>query len=122
MDIYSTYYMMAALEEMPLEHNFFKNRYFPTDQAMDIFGTAFVLADYKENTLKRAPFVLPRVGALPVGREGFSTATLEPANIAISKPSPSGAASPARTTRRSTRPARCRSSTRRTPPRAMPRL
>ena len=86
MDIYSTYYMMAALEEMPLEHNFFKQRYFPTNTAMDIFGTSFVLADYRENTLKRAPFVLPRVGALPVGREGFSTATLEPANIAISKP------------------------------------
>ena len=31
MDIYSTYYMLAALEEMPLEHNFFKSRYFPTN-------------------------------------------------------------------------------------------
>lgn len=86
MDIYSTYYMLAAIQEMPVEHNFFKNRYFPTNQSLDVFGTAYVLADFKEDSLKRAPFVMPRIGALPVGREGFSTATLEPMNIAISKP------------------------------------
>lgn len=86
MDIYSTYYMLQAVEEMPVEHNFFKARYFPTDQAIDIFGTAFVLADFRKNHLRKAPFVMPRIGALPVGREGFSTATLEPMNIAASMP------------------------------------
>lgn len=48
MDIYSTYFMLAAVREVPLEQSFFKNRYFPTDNAMDIFGTSRVLADYKE--------------------------------------------------------------------------
>lgn len=86
MDIYSTYFMLAAIREIPLEHTFFKDRYFPTDSAMDIFGTAKVLADYKENTQKKAPFVLPRIGAIPVGRDGFSTYELEPANISISIP------------------------------------
>lgn len=86
MDIYSTYYMLAATEEITPEHNFFKRRYFPTDSTMDIFGTTQVLADYKNVSHKSAPFVLPRIGALPVGREGFDTFSLEPANICISIP------------------------------------
>ena len=86
MDIYSTYFMLAAVREIPLEQTFFKNRYFPTDNAMDIFGTTRVLADYKENKQKRAPFVLPRIGSIPGTRDGFSTAELEPANISISMP------------------------------------
>ena len=86
MDIYSTYYMLAALEELAPEPTFFKRRYFPTDLALDVFSTSKVLADYKENGRKAAPFVLPRIGPLPVGRSGFSTYELEPGNIAISKP------------------------------------
>lgn len=86
MDIYSTYYMLAAVEELPLEHTFFRNRYFPTDNAMDVFGTSKVLADFREGTQKRAPFVIPRLGALPVGRDGFSTYELEPTNISVSIP------------------------------------
>ena len=86
MNIYSTYYMLAAVEELPLEHTFFRSRYFPTDDAMDVFGTSRVLADFREGTQKKAPFVIPRLGALPVGRDGFSTYELEPANIAISIP------------------------------------
>ena len=86
MNLYDTYYMLAAVEEIPLEHTFFKNRYFPTNTAMDIFATSKVLADFKENTQKRAPFVVPRIGSIPGTREGFSTAELEPANISISMP------------------------------------
>ena len=86
MNIYETLYMLAALEELTPEPTFFKRRYFPTDLAMDVFGTSKVLADYKEGNRKAAPFVLPRVGPLPVGRSGFSTYELAPGNIAISKP------------------------------------
>ena len=86
MNIYDTYYMLAAVEEVKPEHTFFKRRYFPTDMAMDVFGTSQVLADYKNTTQKRAPFVLPRIGAVPVGREGFDTYALEPANISLSMP------------------------------------
>lgn len=86
MNIYSTYYMLAAVRELAVEHTFFKNRYFPTDVAMDVFGTSRVLADYKTESQKKAPFVLPRIGAIPVERAGFSVAELEPANIAVSIP------------------------------------
>lgn len=86
MNIYTTYYMLAAVAEMAPEHTFFKNRYFPTNPTLDVFGTAKVLADYKRGTQKRAPFVLPRIGSKSVGREGFSTYELEPGNISISMP------------------------------------
>lgn len=86
MDIYSTYYMLAAVHDLPVQQTFFKDRYFPTDDAMDIFGTTRVLADYMQGGNKKAPFVLPRIGGIPVEREGFSTFDLEPMNIAISMP------------------------------------
>ena len=86
MNIYDTLYMLAAIEELTPEPTFFKRRYFPTDEAMDVFGTSKVLADYKEGNRKAAPFVVPRIGPLPVGRSGFSTYELEPGNISISKP------------------------------------
>ena len=86
MDIYSTYYMLAAVKELPPEHTFFKRRYFPTNETMDVFGTTKVLADYKEGSQRRAPFVLPRIGSVSIAREGFSTYELEPGNISISMP------------------------------------
>lgn len=86
MDIHSTYYLLAAVRAMRPEHTFFKRRYFPTDLALDVFGTAKVLADYKGANQKAAPFVIPRIGSVSVGREGFSTYELEPANISLSRP------------------------------------
>ncbi|MCC8080166.1 MAG: major capsid protein [Oscillospiraceae bacterium] len=86
MTIYDTLYMLAAVEEIAPEQNFYKSRYFPTNQALDVFGTSKVLIDYKENNHRAAPFVMPRIGALPVGRDGFSTYELEPAYIGVSKP------------------------------------
>lgn len=86
MDIYNTYYMLAAVKELALAQTFFKNRYFPTNVNLDIFGTSKVLADFKEGTRKRAPFVLPRVGSIPIARDGFSTYELEPPHISVSMP------------------------------------
>ena len=84
--IYDTYYMLAAIEDREPEHTFFKSRYFPTNQNLDVFGTTKVLIDYKSGKRRMADFVMPRVGPISVGREGFSTYELEPANIAISRP------------------------------------
>lgn len=86
MNMYDTVYMLAAIEELPLEHTFFKDRYFHTDDVMDVFNTSKVLADYREGSRKKAPFVMPRIGSLPVGREGFSAFELEPAYISLSMP------------------------------------
>lgn len=85
MNIYDTLFMLAAVEELTPEPTFFKRRYFPTDQELDVFGTSKVLIDYKENSQKAAPFVLPRIGSLPIGRSGFDTYELEPGNVSVSK-------------------------------------
>ena len=54
-NIYETIYMLSAIEELPLEHTFFKDRYFPTDDMMDVFNTSKVLADYREGNRKGPP-------------------------------------------------------------------
>lgn len=86
MNPFNTYFLQAAIEELPIDSFFFKDRYFPTDLELDVFGTSRVLADYREGGQKVAPFVLPRIGAIPATRDGFSVWDLEPANIAISMP------------------------------------
>lgn len=86
MNIYDTYYMLVAVREMPPVHTFFRDRYFPTDEMHDIFGTAKVIVDYKEGDHKLAPFVVPEVGGLPVARRGFETHEIEPANISLTRP------------------------------------
>lgn len=86
LNIYDTHYMLGAVREMPLEHTFFKDRYFPTSMQMDVFGTTRVLVDFMNQSQRVAPFVLPRVGSIPMMRDGFSTYDLEPGNISISRP------------------------------------
>lgn len=86
MNPFNTYFLQAAIEELPIEHTFFRDRYFPTNDVMDVFGTSHVLADYREGSQKIAPFVLPRIGAIPATRDGFSVYDLEPMNIAVSMP------------------------------------
>lgn len=85
-NIRDTLYMLAAVEELPIQQTFIRDRYFPTNKNLDIFGSAKVLADYKEGGRKMADFVLPRVGAISVARGGFSTYELEPGNISVSIP------------------------------------
>lgn len=86
MDCFNTYFLQAAIEVIPIRHTWFRDRYFPTDLEMDVFGTSHVLADFRELSQKAAPFVLPRIGAIPTTRVGFSTYDLEPMNIAVSLP------------------------------------
>ena len=40
MNIYDTLYMLAAIAILTPEPTFFKRRYFPTDLALDVFGTS----------------------------------------------------------------------------------
>ena len=85
-DIYDTLYMLEAVRLLPPEHTFFKSRYFPTNQSLDVFTTSKVLADFKQETLRLAEFTHPDFGPVAVGRDGFATYELEPANISISRP------------------------------------
>ena len=85
-DIYSTYYMLMSVREMPPVQTFFLSRYFPTNAATDLFSTNEVLVEYKDGSKKMAPFVVPRAGGVSILRDGFETWKFEPPNIAPSRP------------------------------------
>lgn len=84
MDIYTPFYMEQAIRELPIEYSFFKDRYFNTVQ---VFPQERVYIDYKdaEGTIL-APFVLPRVGPVPLTRDGYETYELVPPYISVSLP------------------------------------
>lgn len=83
-DIYSTYFMAALIKEKGAVYSFLKDRYFPQSEE---FKTEKVFMDYDDgegNLL--APFVIPRVGKVPMDRVGYETRELAPAYIAPSRP------------------------------------
>ena len=85
MNIYDTFFMLAAVTEQPRMPTFFRNRYFPTNVNLDILGTARVFVDFREGNRKLAPFVVPRIRGVSIMREGFETHELEPPNISLSR-------------------------------------
>ena len=81
-NIYETQTMLAALSLMPKRPTFLRDRYFPTTDK-DIFVTEEVMIEYKdEKARKIAPCVIPRVGGIPVPRDGYRTERYAPANVA----------------------------------------
>jgi len=82
LDIYSTYYLLAAIEEVPKLRTFLRDRYFPTNEATDIYKTMYVLIEYKDGSKKLAPFVAPRKGGVPIIRQGSYIEQFSPPNIA----------------------------------------
>lgn len=83
-DIYQTHYMEALIREKPTVYSFLKDRYFSDTSE---FKTEKVFVDYDDgegNLL--APFVIPRVGKVPMDRAGYETRELSPAYIAPSRP------------------------------------
>lgn len=83
-DIYSTHFMDAVIREKPKVFSFLKDRYFPET---DVFKTENVFVDYDDgegNVL--APFVVPRVGKVPMERSGYETREIAPSYIAPSRP------------------------------------
>jgi len=70
LDIYSTHTLLAAIELIPPSHTFLRDRYFPTNDATDLFSTDDVLIEYREGSKKLAPFVAPRKGGITITRDG----------------------------------------------------
>jgi len=82
LDIYSTYYLLMVIKNVPKLRTFLRDRYFPTNDATDIFKTMYVLIEYKDGGKKLAPFVAPRKGGVPILRQGSYIDRFEPPNIA----------------------------------------
>ena len=82
LDIYKTHTLLMAVEQLFPPVTFLRDRYFPTNEATDIFATNDVLIEYKDGNRKLAPFVSPRKGGITVLRDGSTMEKYEPPNIA----------------------------------------
>ena len=56
-NIYSTHTLLMAVQLLTPPSNFLKKRYFPTNEATDIFKTEDVLIEYRDEDKKLSPFV-----------------------------------------------------------------
>ena len=83
-DVFDTYYMAGMVQEIVPPATFFLNRYFPTG-AGDIFAADKVLVEYQDGDRKLAPFVVPRVGDIPIARGGYEIHEFEPPRIMPSR-------------------------------------
>lgn len=83
-DILSSYSLNASIKQVAPVYSFFRSRYFATGEG-DIFKADEVLAEYEENGQKMAPFVAPRVGDIPIMRDGYTMHAYKPPYIAPSR-------------------------------------
>lgn len=81
-NIYDTHHLLASVEELAPLHSFLLDRYFPTNEATDVFATTDVLVEYKKGNKKAAPFVAPRKGGMTVLRDGYNMKRFTPSYIA----------------------------------------
>ena len=82
LDIYSTHYLLAAMEEITPPTTFLRDRYFPTNDATDLFKTRDVLIEYKDGNRKVAPFVAPRKKGITILRDGSTMKQYQPPLVA----------------------------------------
>jgi hypothetical protein len=81
-NIYSTHTLLMAVQLLTPPSNFLKKRYFPTNEATDIFKTEDVLIEYRDGSKKLAPFVAPRKGGVTMMRQGSKLERFTPPRIA----------------------------------------
>lgn len=70
LNLYKTYTMLPAIEQLPKARTFLKDTFFPSGATA---VTEEILIDVRKGKRKMAPFVAPRVGGVTVSREGFKT-------------------------------------------------
>ena len=61
-NFYDTHTLLMAVQQLTPAATFLRDRYFPTNDASDIFASEDVLVEYRDGTRKLAPFVAPRKG------------------------------------------------------------
>lgn len=84
-NFYDTHYLLMAVEQLTPPTTFLRDRYFPTNEATDIFSTTDVLVEYKDGSKTLAPFVAPRKGGVTILRSGYHMERFEPPFVAPSR-------------------------------------
>lgn len=85
-NFFDTHTLLASVQLLPPLHTFLLDRYFPTNEASDIFSTDDVLVEYKRGNKMAAPFVAPRKGGITVLRDGYTMKQFTPSYIAPKRP------------------------------------
>ena len=83
---YDTHHLLASVQQLAPLHTFLLDRYFPTNEDMDIFSMDDVLVEYRKGSKKAAPFVAPRKGGITILREGYTMKRFTPSYIAPKRP------------------------------------
>lgn len=81
-NFYDTHTLLAAVQQLTPPSTFLRDRYFPTNNATDIFSTTDVLVEFRDGSKTLAPFVAPRKGGVTVLRKGYQLTRYEPPYIA----------------------------------------
>lgn len=84
--LFETHTLIAAIEKLFTPVTFLRDRYFPTDETLDIFSTDDILVEYMEGNKRLAPFVNPRQGGVAVARNGYTMSRYTPPFIAPKRP------------------------------------
>ena len=82
LNIYDTHTLLMAVQQILPAPTFLRDRYFPTNDATDVFSTIDVLVEYRNGTKRLAPYVSPRKGGVTMFREGSYMERFTPPNIA----------------------------------------
>lgn len=70
-NFYDTHTLLMAVQQLTPATTFLRDRYFPTNDASDVFATDDVLVEYRDGSKKLAPFVAPRKGGVTILRNGY---------------------------------------------------
>lgn len=81
-NFYQTHTLLMAVEQITPAPSFLRDRYFPTNNATDLFATDDVLCEYRDGNRKLAPFVAPRKGGVAIMRDGSTMKRFTPPFIA----------------------------------------
>ena len=81
-NFYDTHTLLMAVQQLTPPSTFLRDRYFPTNDARDLFSTTDVLVEYRDGTKRLAPFVAPRKGGVTILRQGYEMQRFEPPFIA----------------------------------------
>lgn len=81
-NFYDTHTLLMAVQQLTPAARFLRDRYFPTNDASDVFSTTDVLVEYKDGSKKLAPFVAPRKGGVAILRNGYTMERYTPPFIA----------------------------------------
>lgn len=81
-NFYDTHNLLMAVKQLTPPTTFLRDRYFPTNEATDVFSTNDVLVEYKDGSKRVAPFVAPRKGGVTILRSGYEMQRFEPPFIA----------------------------------------